>query len=128
MKKEYEENIAKVTKDIIKKLATVSNREVPQKDPDGEQLYNTLKDTFNAFDADGSAELGYAEYQEAWKFLNRPGGEAEMKAAFDSVDVDGSGLVEWAEFAFSLMGEKALDFGPLADLELLNELLNETAS
>ena len=54
MKKEYEENIAKVTKDIIKKLATVANREVPQKDADGEQLYNTLKDTFNAFDADGS--------------------------------------------------------------------------
>ena len=26
------------------------------------------------------------------------------------------------------MGEQALDFGPLADLELLNELLNETAS
>eukprot|EP00492_Amphilonche_elongata_P002514 TRINITY_DN276_c0_g2_i1.p1 TRINITY_DN276_c0_g2~~TRINITY_DN276_c0_g2_i1.p1 ORF type:complete len:300 (-),score=75.41 TRINITY_DN276_c0_g2_i1:224-1123(-) len=128
MKKEYEENVAKVTKDIIKKLATVSNRDVPQKDPEGEQLYNTLKDTFNAFDSDGSAELGFPEYKEAWKFLNRPGGEADIKAAFDSVDVDGSGLVEWAEFAFSLMGEKALDFGPLADLELLNDLLSETAS
>ena len=128
MKKEYEENVAKTTKDIIKKLATVANRDVPQKDPEGEQLYNTLKDTFNAFDGDGSAELGFPEYKEAWKFLNRPGGDEDIKAAFDSVDVDGSGLVEWAEFAFSLMGERALDFGPLADLELLNELLNETAS
>ena len=48
----------------------------------------------------------------------------EIKQTFDSVDVDGSGLVEWAEFAFSLMGEKPLQFRTLADLEILNELLD----
>ena len=37
-------------------------------------------------------------------------------------------MVEWAEFAFSLMGEKALQFGTLADLEILNSLLDETAT
>ena len=44
------------------------------------------------------------------------------------VDVDGSGIVDWNEFVFSLMGESAADFGPLADLELLQELLVETSS
>jgi Ca2+-binding EF-hand superfamily protein len=86
-----------------------------------------LKDTFNAFDADGSAELGFPEYKEAWKFLGRPGNDEDIKNAFDSVDVDMSGIVDWNEFAFSLMGERALDFGPLADLEMLTTLLDETA-
>jgi len=67
----------------------------------------TLKDTFNAFDKDGSAELAFAEYSEAWKFLGQPGNDADIKRAFDSVDVDGSGLVAWDEFVFSIMGEKA---------------------
>ena len=42
-------------------------------------------------------------------------------------DIDGTGLVEWNEFAFSLMGEKALNFGALADLETLDRLLVETS-
>ena len=42
-------------------------------------MYNTLRDTFNAFDNEGSAELGFAEYKEAWAFLNRPGGPDEVK-------------------------------------------------
>jgi Ca2+-binding EF-hand superfamily protein len=86
-----------------------------------------LKDTFQAFDNDGSAQLGFPEYSEAWKFLGRPGDEAAIKNCFDSVDVDGSGLVEWSEFSFSLMGEKALQFGPLADLETLSMLMGDTA-
>ena len=84
-----------------------------------------MKDTFNAFDKDGNAELGYPEYHEAWKFLNRPGSDNEIKNAFDSVDIDESGLVEWNEFVFSMMGEAALKLGPLADLELLDELLTD---
>ena len=38
-----------------------------------------LLETFNAFDGDGSAQMGFPEYKEAWKFLNRPGDEAEVK-------------------------------------------------
>merc|ERR1712038_1054370 len=127
MKQQYEENVAKTTKEIIQKLAVMSSVDVPTRDPQKERMYNTLRDTFNAFDSDGSGELGYPEYVEAWKFLNRPGDEAEIKKTFDSVDVDGTQTVEWAEFAFTLMGDSALEFGPLADLELLNTLLNDTA-
>ena len=73
MQKEWQEN-----------LRLLSNKEVPKKDPKKEKMYNTLRDTFDAFDKDGSAELGFPEYCEAWKFLNRPGGEREMKRTFDS--------------------------------------------
>merc|ERR1719204_1563240 len=89
-------------------------------------MYKTLKDTFNAFDKDGNAELGYPEYNEAWKFLGQPGGEADIKRAFDSVDIDVSGLVEWEEFVFSIMGEAALKYGTLADMEKLTGLLDAT--
>jgi Ca2+-binding EF-hand superfamily protein len=126
MKKQWEENIAAVTKRIIEKLSMLSNVEVPSKDPEEAKMYQTLRDTFDAFDRDGSAQLGIEEYMESWKFLNRPGSDADIKKCFDSVDVDGSGLVEWSEYAFSLMGESALKFGPLADLELLDILLKDT--
>jgi len=46
---------------------------------------------------------------------------------WDSVDVYGSGLIEWSEFAFSLMGEVALNFGPLAQLETLHTVMEDAA-
>ena len=46
---------------------------------------NTLKDTFDAFDKDGSGEMGYPEYVESWKFLNRPGTEQDIKSSFDAI-------------------------------------------
>ena len=56
----------------------------PERDPEKEKVYNTLKDTFDAFDKDGSAEMAYEEYRESWKFLNRPGSELDIRAAFDA--------------------------------------------
>jgi len=126
MKKKYEEDLSRMTKSIIETLAMVSEKEIPQKDPEQAKNYRTLEDTFNAFDKDGSGELGIEEYVEAWKFLGRGNDEEEIKASFDSVDVDGSGLIEWNEFVFSLMGEDALKFSPLADLETLHGLLQGT--
>merc|ERR1711884_150210 len=114
MKKEYEDNVARVTKDIIEKLSGIFDIPVPKKDPKAEQQYKTLRDTFDAFDKDGSLELAYDEYKESWKFMSRPGSEDEIKRAFDSVDIDGSGQIEFTEYAFSMMGKKAADFGPLA--------------
>ena len=90
-----------------------------------EKLYNTLKDKFNAFDKDESAQLGFPEYIEAWKVLEQPGTNEDIKKAFDSVDIDGSGKVEWNEYVFSLMGEDALLFSPMADLELLDQLIGD---
>merc|ERR1712238_44134 len=118
LKKTWEENLRNLSKELIAKLSTISSVEVPQKDPEKQKMYNTLRDTFDAFDKDGSAQLGYEEYRDAWKFLNRPGDESVIQNTFNSVDVDGSGLVEWTEFVFSLMGEEALEYGTLADMEV----------
>eukprot|EP00493_Phyllostaurus_siculus_P007302 UN07378 len=93
---------------------------------DERAMYKTLRDTFNAFDKDGSAQLGYPEYVEAWKFLDQPGTDADIKKAFDSVDVDASGLVESDESLFSIMGEAAMKYGILADMEKLQAMLGDT--
>merc|ERR1712142_346324 len=102
--------MSKYTREIIEKLAGISKKQIPKRDPEQEKMYNTLKDTFNAFDRDGSAELGYPEYVEAWRFLGQPGDDKVIKNAFDAVDVDGSGLMDWIEFAFSIMGENAIKY------------------
>ena len=54
------------------------------------------------------------------------GTDNEIKKAFDMIDVDGTGLVEWTEYVFSLMGEKAINFGALAVLESLSMVLKES--
>ena len=44
MKKEYEEKLNKRTKEIIQRLAKISDRDVAAPDPEGEKMYNTLRD------------------------------------------------------------------------------------
>jgi Ca2+-binding EF-hand superfamily protein len=120
-----EEQISTRTHELVNKLREMQGMEVNDNEA-GYKMYVTLKDTFNAFDKDGNAELQYPEYIEAWRFLQQPGTEADIKRAFDAVDVDESGLVEWNEFAFSIMGEKTAKYGVLADMEALAELLEVT--
>ena len=60
--------------------------------------------------------------------MGRAGSEREIKKTFDSVDIDRSGFIDRTEFAFSLMGEKAMDYGTAADLEILSNLLSDTAN
>ena len=119
-----EQNIAGKTHELVTQLKDMAGE--PVSDDEGMKMYTTLKDTFNAFDKDGNAELGYPEYQEAWKFLGQPGTNEAIKKAFDGVDVDGSGLVEWSEFCFSIMGQASAKYGVLADMEQLERLLSNT--
>jgi Ca2+-binding EF-hand superfamily protein len=120
MKKNMEEKLANALRELAKKVGNGDNANDEEYD-----MYKTLVDTFNAFDKDGNAELGYPEYKEAWKFLNQPGSEADIKRAFDLVDVDGSGLMDREEFLFSIMGEKAGNYGLLADLEAASGALDD---
>jgi hypothetical protein len=122
MKKQMAEKMAQLTQTLVKDLSgeTQNSEEY--------QMYCTIKDTFNAFDKDGNAELGFPEYLEAWKFLSQPGTDEDIKRAFDAVDVDASGLVEFDEFIFSIMGETALKYGPLADMEKLTGLLENVTT
>merc|ERR1712048_163383 len=116
------------TEQIIQTLSGTTKTEAPAQDPELKKTYETLRDTFNAFDNDGSAELGFPEYKDAWKFLGRSGTDADIRATFESVDVDGSGMIALSEFLFSLMGEDALKFGPMANLEIMQSMLSEVAS
>jgi hypothetical protein len=59
LKKTWEENIATISKSIIEKLCAISHVQPPQKDPEEVKVYNTLKDTFDAFDKDGSLLGGW---------------------------------------------------------------------
>merc|ERR1712159_494076 len=94
---------------VLAKLSKLLNENIP--DQEGRKLYDTMLQTFNAFDNDGSGALNFSEFKEAWKFLQRPGTDADIKRAFDSQDIDGSLHVDQTEFSFALMGEKALKYG-----------------
>merc|ERR1719379_2954736 len=122
MKQKMQEDMKKMLVVLLEKLCGLLNQPIP--DEQGRQLYKTMMDTFNAFDNDGSGALNFSEFKEAWRFLQKPGDDARIKAAFDSQDVDGSLHVDSNEFAFAVMGSEALKYGPLADMELLNNLLD----
>merc|ERR1719373_1012572 len=122
LKQKMEEDMKNNLTVVVDKLCNLLSEPVP--DQEGRKLYATMMDTFNAFDNDGSGALNFSEFKEAWRFLQKPGDDARIKAAFDSQDVDGSLHVDSNEFAFAVMGTEALKYGPLADMELLNGLLD----
>merc|ERR1719210_818934 len=127
MKKQNEIKVAEFVSQLTMILHEMTN--VPDdRNPEERKMYVTVKDTFNAFDRDGNAELAFPEYYEAWKFLGQPGSDDQIKQAFDSVDVDATGLVDFEEFIFSIMQEKALKYGVLADMERLKTLLGNVAT
>ena len=61
MKKQMQERIAEITRELVSKMGG------EEQNAEEYEMYKTLKDTFNAFDKDGNAELGFPEYREAWK-------------------------------------------------------------
>ena len=136
-----EEDMQKNLAILVGKLCELLNKPVP--DVDGRKRYQTMIDTFNSFDNGGSGALNFSEFKEAWRFLQKPGDDRRIKSAFDNQDVDGSGHVDQNEFAFALMGSEALKCnlsvfcferliffiwdGPLADMELLNGMLDQVS-
>jgi len=119
-------HLAKRTNELLAKFEEVAGDDTAAKDVEGAKMYRTVSETFEAFDKDGSGELQYPEYNAAWKFLNQPGGEQDIRNAFNSVDVDRSGNVDKDEFILSIMGPDAVKFGPMAVEDravALNELL-----
>merc|ERR1719379_2522460 len=125
MKQKMQEDMKKMLVVLLEKLCGLLNQPIP--DSDKRKLYATMNDTFNAFDNDGSVALNFSEFKEAWRFLQKPGDDRRIKSAFDNQDVDGSGHVDQNEFAFALMGQEALKYGPLADMELLNKMLDRVS-
>ena len=44
LKKEMEEKVAQLTKELVSKLSGISSVEIPQRDPENEKVYKTLKE------------------------------------------------------------------------------------
>merc|ERR1719499_1064417 len=110
--------------ELFEKLEEVNTETQHYQDTENSKFYKSLMETFDAFDKDGSGEMQYPEYKAAWQFLKQPGSERDIKSAFDSVDIDNSGLVDRDEFVFSIMGPAANDFGPIADMDRMDALIN----
>ena len=72
-----------------------------------QEMFTIVKDTFNKFDKDGCGKLKFAEYSAYWKSLGQPGSTDDIRAAFDAIDVNGCGYVEFPAFVYSIMGEEA---------------------
>merc|ERR1712054_621441 len=120
--------IEKNTKEMIIMLSDITgDKEADQRDPTRLAFYNQVRDTFNAFDKDGSGKLEAPEFIQAWLFLGQPGTEPEIMETFNAIDCDGSSFIEQTEFLFAIMGEEANRYGVLADMELLNRLLKLVA-
>jgi len=124
LKRKNEQEVQELVRSLGKELCAMTGTPLV-KNHEEYEMFNTIRDTFSAFDRDGNAELGWAEYLEAWRFLNQPGTDEDVKRAFDAVDVDGSALVEFDEFVFSIMGEAANKYGNLADMQRLCKLLKQ---
>lgn len=87
----------------------------------GEQIQKLLIKTFNKFDEDGSGEMEYPEFKQAYFALGLNGSEAEIREAFKKVDVDNSGKVDRVEFSEAVKGSR------MAELSL-NVLVEVTKS
>jgi len=122
--REMQETVGKLLNELLTQVGDKVEVDLPARDPQRQQMYNDLLDTFKAFDRDNNAYLVYSEYQEAWRFLNLPGDHNAVKTAFDNVDIDRSGTVDINEFLFSIMGQEAANYGYLADMERLEVILN----
>merc|ERR1712156_114808 len=70
-----------------------------------------LVEAFNKYDRNGNGTLSYREFKDAWEYMNLGGGDAEVKAAFSSVDVDYSGVVEYNEFASAIKESRLSELG-----------------
>jgi len=82
-----------------------------------------LREAFNKYDEPKTAALDTASFKEAARFCGFNGSDADLVNRFNSVDVDGSGTVDFYEFVLSDMGKKASKVGSLGYVKILNKLL-----
>merc|ERR1719242_2284780 len=70
-----------------------------------------LVEAFNKYDTNGNGTLSYREFKQAWQSMNLGGSDEEIKQAFQSVDADYSGLIEWSEFSKAIKESRLSELG-----------------
>merc|ERR1719461_2459226 len=124
MRAQFQNRLMQRSNELLDKLEDANSDEANERDVEGAKFYRQLMETFDAFDKDGNGELQFPEYTAAWRFLSQPGSSTDIRNAFNSVDVDRSGLVDRDEFVLSIMGPRANNFGPIADMDRLDALMD----
>jgi hypothetical protein len=61
------------------------------------------------------------------RFIGKREDDDTLAKAFNSVDVDGTGMIDWPEYVFSVLGAKAANYGTLARMEILSTLLDDAS-
>jgi len=124
-RKTMEATLAERCSDVVGLLCKLTGK---PRDASKAEAQREMRETFDRFDRNGSGELNLDEYKKAWRFLGREGSDADITKAFQNVDIDNSGYIEWDEFVFSLQGEEAQKYGIIADIEIMLTLLSEVSS
>lgn len=89
-----------------------------------EEINKHLTDAFNKFDEDKSGKLGKWEFAQAWLFLGLKGSEEEINDAFESVDADGSGVIDLDEFITAIKSERMVELNLRNVLQKMGVQLN----
>merc|ERR1711881_682765 len=79
-------------------------------------------------DTDGNGYLSFEGFVQAWRFLGEEGTIEEMRRAFSEVDIDGSGQIDWYEFAEAILGTDSGHQSIKYDLQELSVILEEFKS
>ena len=64
-----------------------------------DQSTEELRDNFNHFDSNNDGKIDRSEFKALMQALDAFESEQEVELGFGAIDVDGSGLVEFDEFA-----------------------------
>jgi calmodulin len=63
------------------------------------QLAYEIRDTYNRFDADGNGRIDLAEFRALLTELGAELDAAGIEVAFDTIDVDENGFIDYGEFS-----------------------------
>eukprot|EP00494_Astrolonche_serrata_P030944 UN31212 len=91
--KEMFETVDNLGNNVIDKICTLLGQE-PKVD-EKKRFFQNLRNTFNTYDKNNTGTLQFSEYYDIWTFLNQKGGKDTARKAFEKVDLDNSGFIEF---------------------------------
>merc|ERR1712048_1207820 len=84
-----------------------------------------LAEALNKDDTNGNGTLSSREFGDAWNYMGLGGSDSEVRAAFTSVDVDSSGVIEYGEFSKAIKESRLSELGINAIMSSIGVELDE---